>query len=54
MAEYKVTMSGAICIDAVVPIVNSDNTVLTNTTAELLTAIYKGTYKTWADVAETL
>ncbi len=54
MAEYKITMSGAICIDAVVPIVNSDNTVLTNTTAELLTAIYKGTYKTWADVAEAL
>ena len=54
MEQHKVTMSGAICIDAVVPIVNSDNTVLTNTTAELLTAMYKGTYKTWADVAEAL
>ena len=45
---------GAICIDAVVPIVNSANTVLTNATADLLAKIYKGELKTWADVKAAL
>ena len=44
-------INGAICIDAVVPIVNEANTVLTNITADQLAKIYKGEIKTWSELA---
>lgn len=40
----------AFAIDAVVPIVNSQNTAIDGTTAEQLTAFYKGEIKTWKEV----
>lgn len=43
---------GAICKDAVVPIVNAANTAVTNSTAEALTAAYKGEITTWSEFAE--
>ena len=43
---------GAICKDAVVPIVNVANTAVTNSTAEALTAAYKGEITTWSEFAE--
>lgn len=43
---------GAICKDAVVPIVNAANTAVTNSTAEALAAAYKGEITTWSEFAE--
>lgn len=43
---------GAICKDAVVPIVNTANTAVTNSTAEALAAAYKGEITTWSEFAE--
>ena len=41
-----------LCKDAVVCIVNAKNTVYTNTTAEELTAIYKGEITTWSELVK--
>ena len=43
---------GAICKDAVVPIVNAANTAVTNSTAKALAAAYKGEITTWSEFAE--
>ena len=43
---------GSICKDAVVPIVNAANTAVTNSTAEVLAAAYKGEITTWSEFAE--
>lgn len=41
---------GSFAIDAVVPIVNENNTAIDGTTAQQLTAFYKGEIKTWNEV----
>lgn len=41
----------AMCVDAVVAIVNSKNTSVNDANGETLTSIYKGELKTWAEVA---
>ena len=46
-------LNGAICKDAVVPIVNESNTY-SATSAETLTKLYKGELKTWASVDASL
>ena len=45
---------GAICKDAVVPIVNAKNTKVTNVTAEVLVKAYKGEVKTWQAFIDAL
>lgn len=45
---------GAICKDAVVPIVNAKNTEVTNVTAAVLTSAYKGEYTTWQAFVDAL
>ena len=42
--------SGVYCLDAVVAIVNKENTSITNITAEQLAGIYDGTIKSFAEV----
>ena len=44
--------SGVYCLDAVVAIVNKDNTTITNLTAEDLSGIYGGTITTWDQVGK--
>lgn len=54
-ADEKVTLgsqtSKVMCLDAVVPIVNAENTVLSETTAAQLVSIYKGEFKVWSELA---
>lgn len=45
---------GAICKDAVVPIVNAKNTKVTNVTAAVLVKAYKGEVKTWQAFIDAL
>lgn len=45
---------GAICRDAVVPIVNAKNTKVTNVTAAVLVKAYKGEVKTWQAFIDAL
>ena len=45
---------GAMCVDAVVAIVNSKNTSISDINGETLTSIYKGELKTWADIVKAL
>lgn len=47
-------VSGAICKDAVVPIVNAKNTKVTNVTAAVLVKAYKGEVKTWQAFIDAL
>lgn len=44
----------SMCVDAVVAIVNAENTAVSDITGETLTSIYKGELKTWADVVNAL
>ena len=46
--------NGAICKDAVVPIVNVKNTAVENVTADILAKAYKGEVKTWAAFVEAI
>jgi len=45
-------VSGAYCFDAIVVVVNSKNTVITDATTELLHNIYTGVTKTWDEVSK--
>ena len=40
------------CKDAVVAIVNAQNTAISDATPETLASIYKGEITTWAELAE--
>ena len=44
--------SGVYCLDAVVAIVNAENTAITDLTAEELAGIYSGEIKSWADLGK--
>ena len=46
--------NGAICKDAVVPIVNVKNTAVENVTADILAKAYKGEVKTWSAFIEAI
>lgn len=48
--ETAENTSGRICYDAVVVVVNKDNTLITNLTADQVKGIYNGTLKLWKDV----
>ena len=43
-------MSGTYCLDAVVTIVNDENTAITNLTAEQIKAIFTGETGKWEDI----
>ena len=43
---------GVMCKDAVVAIVNAQNTAISDATPETLASIYKGEITTWAELAE--
>ncbi len=44
----------SMCVDAVVAIVNSKNTSVSDINGQTLTSIYKGELKTWADIVSAL
>ena len=47
---YSEGTSGLICLDAVVVVLNGNNSTITNITSEKLRKIYSGEYTTWSDL----